>query len=121
MYASGTLKELGAYLKRARESARTSLENVAAPAKISATYLHKLERGQVQNPSPRVLRRLAAVLGISYLTLMQLAGYLDAAQAAEAANRPPAPHPLKYAALTAEEWRALGAFVETLKARREAC
>jgi transcriptional regulator with XRE-family HTH domain len=111
-------RDLGASLKRARESAGTSLESTATPAKISATYLQKLERGQVQNPSPRVLGRLAAVLGLSYLDVMQLAGYLDKEQAVEAARYSPVPHPLRDAGLNADEWRAVGAFIELLKARR---
>jgi transcriptional regulator with XRE-family HTH domain len=112
------LMELGKALNRARESSRQSLEGVARPAKISATYLQKLERGQVKSPSPRVLARLAGVLGVPYLRLMQLAGYLDAAQAAEAAGRPPEPHPLQDVTLTPDEWRALGDFVKALRARR---
>ena len=112
------LKELGKALNQARESGRQSLDGVARPAKISATYLQKLERGQVKSPSPRVLARLAGVLGMPYLRLMQLAGYLDAAQAAEVAGRPPEPHPLQDGALTPAEWRALADFIKVLKARR---
>lgn len=112
------LKKLGTALNGARASAGTSLEGVAGPARISATYLQKLERGWVKSPSPRVLARLADVLGVPYLDLMQLAGYLDAAQAAESANRPPLPHPLQDAALDANEWRAVADLVKALKARR---
>jgi transcriptional regulator with XRE-family HTH domain len=118
VYGALVLMELGRALNRARESSQQSLEGVARPAKISAAYLHKLERGQVKTPSPRVLARLAGVLGVPYLRLMQLAGYLDAAQAAEVAGRPPEPHPLRDFALTPDEWRALGDFVKALKARR---
>jgi transcriptional regulator with XRE-family HTH domain len=112
------LRELGTELNGARASSGKSLEGVAGPAGISATYLQKLERGRVKSPSPRVLARLADVLGIPYLCLMQLAGYLDAAQAAEAANRPPAPHPLQDSALDADEWRAVADLIKALKARR---
>ena len=112
------LKDLSTELSRARASSRRSLEAVAGPARISATYLQKLERGRVESPSPRVLARLAGVLGVPYLNLMQAAGYLDAAEAAQAASRPPTPHPLQDAGLNAAEWRALAEFIKALKARR---
>jgi transcriptional regulator with XRE-family HTH domain len=53
-----------------------SLEATSRAAKISQGYLHKLEAGRVENPSPRVLQRLSEVLGVSYGRLMQLADYL---------------------------------------------
>jgi transcriptional regulator with XRE-family HTH domain len=112
------LKQLGTELSQARASSHKSLEAVAGPARISATYLQKLERGRVESPSPRVLARLADVLGIPYLELMQAAGYLDAAEAAQVANRPPTPHPLQDAGLDADEWRALAGFIKALKSRR---
>jgi transcriptional regulator with XRE-family HTH domain len=95
---------------------------VATPAKISAAYLHKLEHGGVDSPSPRVLARLALVLEASYLRLLELAGYLDEEQLAEARLREPSlhPHPLAGQQLTPEEWRAVGDFIRTLVARRRA-
>ena len=115
------LKALGEELKRARESAGKSLERVASPANISTTYVQKLERGVVNSPSPRVLGRLAIVLELPYLRLMELAGYLDADQAVAARKRRPSPkaHPLDGAELTPEEWREVGDFIEALKGRRE--
>lgn len=68
------LLELGSELRKAREGTGVSLESVAGPAKISAAYLHKLEHGNVNSPSPRVLARLALVLEIPYLRLMELTG-----------------------------------------------
>ena len=115
------LVELGNELRKTREGTGVSLESVAGPAKISAAYLHKLERGVVISPSPRVLARLAAVLEISYLRLMELAGYLDEEQLAQAHMREPSthPHPLTGQQLTAEEWRAVAAFIKTLISERK--
>jgi transcriptional regulator with XRE-family HTH domain len=73
------LKQLGEELQRARQERSLSLKAVAEPARITAPYLQKLERGMVDTPSPRVLGRLAAVLHIPYLRLLELAGYLDEA------------------------------------------
>jgi len=116
------LVELGNELRRAREDKDVSLVSVAGPANISAAYLHKLERGVIDNPSPRVLARLAAVLEVNYLRLMELAGYLDEEQLARARLREPSPqpaHPLANQQLTPEEWKSVGAFIQMLIAQRK--
>jgi HTH-type transcriptional regulator, competence development regulator len=115
------LVELGNELRKAREEKGESLASVADPANISAAYLHKLERGVINSPSPRVLARLALVLEVSYLRLMELAGYLDEEQLARARSREssPQPHPLARQQLTPEEWRAVGVFIKMLIAQRE--
>jgi transcriptional regulator with XRE-family HTH domain len=66
---------LGGELRRIREFRGATLKSVAGPAGISAAYLLKLERDEVQSPSPHVLRRLADCLDVSYFKLMALAGY----------------------------------------------
>ena len=73
---SGSDDELGATLRSVRETLGRSLKAVADPAEISAAYLVKLERGDVVSPSPHVLHRLAGALGVDYLELMRLAGYV---------------------------------------------
>jgi transcriptional regulator with XRE-family HTH domain len=115
------LIELGNELKKAREGKSLSLASVAEPANISAAYLHKLERGVINSPSPRVLARLAVVLEVSYLRLMEMAGYLDEEQLARVRLREPSPqpHPLADQQLAPEEWRAVGAFIKMLIAQRE--
>jgi transcriptional regulator with XRE-family HTH domain len=112
------LEGLARELRAAREARGESLEAVAGPARISAAYLHKLERGVVGSPSPRVLARLAGVLGVPYLGLMELAGYLDEEQLEEVRARGPRPHPLAGLSLSPEEWQAVGEFIRTLVARR---
>lgn len=114
------LIELGKELAKARENKALSLEAVAKAAKISAAYLHKLEHGAVGDPSPRVLERIAAALDVPYFRLMELAGYLDETQLAEARLRKasPRPHPLAGQQLTPEEWKAVGAFIKLLVAQR---
>ena len=68
--------EVGRRLRQVRDLQNRSLKSVADEAKISATYLQKLERGQVREPSPHILHRLAGALGLEYADLMQLGGYL---------------------------------------------
>ena len=53
-----------------------SLRDVAEKAEISPAYLQKLEKGQVQGPSPHVLHSLAEQLRVPYSNLMGLAGYV---------------------------------------------
>ena len=115
------LDDLGKALKKAREKKGVSLDAVAGPAKISASYLHKIERGGVSSPSPRVLARIALALDVSYLHLMELAGYLDEMQLAEVGAREPSPrpHPLADQQLTTDEWRAVDAFIKQLVAERK--
>lgn len=114
------LTELGTELKDARDRLGLSLQAVAETANISAAYLQKLERGQVDTPSPRVLRRVGSSLDLPYLRLMELAGYLEATEVAEARSREcsPSPHPLAGQKLTQEEWRAVGAYIKVLISQR---
>jgi transcriptional regulator with XRE-family HTH domain len=68
-------KSLGNEIQRVRQLRGLSLNATAKPAGVSATYLQKLERDQVESPSPHRLHRLAEVLGVGYAELFQLAGY----------------------------------------------
>ncbi|MCW2986159.1 MAG: transcriptional regulator, family [Conexibacter sp.] len=69
-------RKLGGKLKTVREMKGLSLAAVAGPAGMSATYLQKLERDEVDSPSPHRLHSLAAVLELEYADLMELAGYV---------------------------------------------
>jgi HTH-type transcriptional regulator, competence development regulator len=113
------LAELGSALRAGRKEQGLSLAAAAEPARISAAYLHKLERGIVDNPSPRILARLAGVLDVPYMRLMELAGYLDEAQLAAARARlSPKAHPLLEQQLTQEEWKRVAAYIRKLVAAR---
>jgi transcriptional regulator with XRE-family HTH domain len=109
---------LGNELRRIREFRGATLKSVAEPAGISPAYLLKLERDDVQSPSPHVLRRLAQRLEVSYLELMTLAGY----EVTE--TRQPRPRAGVLAdALAAEpldddEQRAVAAFLSALRAQK---
>ncbi len=86
--------ELATTLKQARGERGLSLEAAGGAANISQGYLHKLEAGRVNNPSPRVLRRLAAVLDVPYRRLMELADYVMPDDLPAAGPAPAAPpHP----------------------------
>ena len=106
---------LGRELGSARLAAERSLRDAAGESEISAAYLQKLERGHVEDPSPRILRRLSDVLNLDYGRLMRLAGY-------EPPRRRRSTSPfearLADARLTETEEKAVSAFIEHLIEQR---
>jgi XRE family transcriptional regulator, regulator of sulfur utilization len=60
---SERLRELGANIRRRRTAGDLTLEDLAAEAELSVTYLGQTERGQ-RNPSVLILWRIADALGI---------------------------------------------------------
>lgn len=105
---------LGRELAAARAGRGISLREAAASAEISAAYLQKLERSQVAEPSPKILRRLATALDLPYRRLMELAGY-------ELPSKPSNPFAARLAgaSLTVAEERAVSAFVDHLISQRD--
>ena len=73
------MNEFGIYLKELR--GKKSIREVAKEVGISHTYLSTLEKGKdprtgyVRKPSLETLKKLAIGLNVSYLELLQLAGY----------------------------------------------
>jgi transcriptional regulator with XRE-family HTH domain len=109
---------LGDRLREVRQIRGLSLKAVAEPAKISIAYLQKLEGGDVQQPSPNVLHRLAAVLEMPYPLLMELAGYVvPETGGVLAANT--FDHALSSSDLTEEERKAVAAFIALLREQRK--
>jgi len=93
---------------------------VAEPAEISATYLQKLERGEVQDPSPHVLHRLSEQLGLDYAEVMRLAGYVvpsGRGRPAARAKGGPISHALSSEPLTEEEATALSEYLKFIRSR----
>lgn len=68
----------GAYLRQARNATGMTLRDVEAATDntISNGYLSQIEKGTIQQPSPRILHRLADAYGIAYSDLMERAGYI---------------------------------------------
>ena len=125
MEQTAGLQALGVALLNARKAQHRSLQAVARPGKISPAYLQKLEKGLVKSPSPHVLQRLATVLEASYETLMELAGYASpgvGGQSSGPAGGGKGAHRGglhgEIHSLSAEEQRAVAAFIAFLKAQR---
>ena len=109
--------DLSQELRNVRLTLGLSLKVAATPAGISATYLQKLETGEVKNPSPHVLYGLSSALSVPYPDLMELAGYPVPGRRKTAGT--PLDHALSASDLTAEERRAVAAFIRYLRAERE--
>ena len=80
------VEAFGRYLKTQRQLSALSLREFGRMTNLSNAYLSQLERG-VHEPSLRVLRALAAALGIPLETLLSHAGLTaDGAAAADGAT-----------------------------------
>lgn len=114
-------KGLGEKLKAVREMRGLSLASVARPADLSATYLQKLERDEVDSPSPHRLHRLADVLELDYADLMELAGYVVPradSRASRSAGGSVLAQALSAEDLTEEELADLAEFLAFKRSRR---
>jgi transcriptional regulator with XRE-family HTH domain len=117
-----TSTELGKALMHARTIKGRSLRAVAEPAGISPTYLQKLERGDVGDPSPNVLHRLSEQLDLDYSDLMRRAGYVmptSARKKTAAGSRGGAlSHALSSEPLTDDEEAALTTYLRILRSQK---
>lgn len=65
---------LGSLLKSRREAAGLSLTQMAARLGVSRPYLSRLERGEYEHPSPRILHQMVKHLDIRPEDLYALTG-----------------------------------------------
>ena len=70
------LRDLGAFIRDQRRTARLSLRNLSELAGISNPYLSQIERG-LRKPSAEILQQIAKALRISAETLYVRAGILE--------------------------------------------
>ena len=71
------VEDIGAYIRRQRESAQVSLRQLAKTAGVSNPYLSQIERG-LRKPSAEILAQIATGLRISAEALYVRAGILEA-------------------------------------------
>jgi len=71
-------KKLGDRLADLRRAKGMSLRKIeqATEGDVSNAYLSQLETGKIKQPSPNILYSLSQVYGVSYESLMELAGYI---------------------------------------------
>lgn len=63
-------------LRQARSTVGLTLRDVERETGISNAYISQLESGQVKQPSPQQLHKLAAVYQLDYGDLLESAGYV---------------------------------------------
>ena len=71
------VEDIGAYIRKQRESAQVSLRQLARSAGVSNPYLSQIERG-LRKPSAEILAQIATGLRISAEALYVRAGILEA-------------------------------------------
>ncbi len=74
--ATDRWRDLGAFIREQRSTARLSLRRLSELAGISNPYLSQIERG-LRRPSAEILQQIAKALRISAETLYVQAGILD--------------------------------------------
>ena len=74
--AADRWRDLGAFIREQRGSARLSLRRLSELAGISNPYLSQIERG-LRRPSAEILQQIARALRISAETLYVQAGILE--------------------------------------------
>lgn len=77
-------KELGDKLRQYRSLKGLTLRDVERETKVSNAYLNQLEQGNIKEPSPHFLHKLANFYGVPYTNLLKLAGYLTLKEGAHA-------------------------------------
>ena len=82
-----TTNHIGGILKQQRISLPLTLQELASKAKVSASHLGRIERGE-RFPSAHILRKIAAPLGFEENELFTLAGYLSTPASATAERVP---------------------------------
>jgi len=66
---------LGAKLREIRDGKGLSIRELSRQSELASGYISQLERGEVTQPTPSTLKRLADAYGMPVMTLMQWAGY----------------------------------------------
>lgn len=114
------MSKIGEELRRLRLLRGATLRDVEKATKVSNAYLSQLENGKTDQPSPRVLHKLAGFYKVPYEALMGVAGYLRPTQNGQNNAGTPLHTALMSAELTNEEAQMVSRFVEFLRKEREA-
>lgn len=69
-------RALGEKLAKARAAHELSYRDLRDATGLSLGHLQRLERGEVAEPSPHLLHKLAGALDLDYTDLMRTVGYL---------------------------------------------
>lgn len=67
---------IGTYIRELRKSKNISINNLVSLSGISKGYISQIENNKF-NPSPEILKKIAAALETDYFVLMNRAGYIE--------------------------------------------
>jgi transcriptional regulator with XRE-family HTH domain len=110
------MTRLGRLLATSRRQKNLTLRAVEKTTGISNAYLSQLENGDVQEPSPVMLAKLADLYDLPYPTMLEYAGYrvpksVDAAAAS--------PFAARIGTVTEDEETALLEYLDFLRTRHK--
>ncbi|ACZ19194.1 transcriptional regulator, XRE family [Thermanaerovibrio acidaminovorans DSM 6589] len=71
------MSSIGDYLRLLRTKRNLSLNDVFNSTGITTTRLNRIELGQVNEPSPLVLKKLSELYQVDLIKLYKMAGYLE--------------------------------------------
>lgn len=107
---------IGGELRRLRLLKSETLREVEKATGVSNAYLSQIETDKINEPSPRILQKLAAHYEASYEELMETAGYLATRSPQKAEAQGVAARTVEIAAMaenmTDEQWK----FIKTVYA-----
>lgn len=114
---SGDSGSFGARLREIRTEKGLSLREVASRADVNHGYLSQLERGEIAQPAPSILHKLAEGYGEPFAVLMRWAGYIEDDQQGLSPNQTRA---LSYLGddVSDQELEAIRAVLDAIRARR---
>jgi len=110
------MSRLGTLLATSRRQKNLTLREVEKVTGISNAYLSQLENGDVQEPSPVMLAKLADLYDVPYPTMLEYAGYrvpksIDAGVTS--------PFAARIGTVTEDEETALLEYLDFLRTRRK--
>ena len=111
------MEKLGSFLASSRKQRGLTLRAVESEVGVSNAYLSQLERGKIRSPSPVVLHKLSELYGISYASVLELAGYPVPESSQPTSTE--SSFAARLGPTTAEEEEALVEYLEFLRSRRK--
>jgi HTH-type transcriptional regulator, competence development regulator len=109
---------LGEELRRLRIKKGVTLREVEKETDVSNAYVSQLENGKAEQPSPRVLHKLAEYYRVPYSRLMEAAGYIQPPRNGQPGGVGSLQAALMAADLTENEEKAVAQFIQFLRMQR---
>jgi transcriptional regulator with XRE-family HTH domain len=109
---------LGEELRRLRIEKGVTLREVEKETDVSNAYVSQLENGKAEQPSPRVLHKLAGYYKVPYNRLMEAAGYIQPPRNGQPSGPGSLQAALMASDLTENEENTVAQFIQFLRLQR---